>query len=323
MSKLVSVIIPAYNVEKYIEMAIASVQRQTYRQWELLVVDDGSTDATKAKIEKMALSDPRIHLFCEANAGSSHARNTGLANAKGDYVAFLDGDDLWEPTFLEEMLTAKEKAGVAMAYCGYAHLYSFGMKRGFRHQYAEGDVLLASIKGKCPIHIGCTLVDKALYDEHNLRFTDGCLIGQDREFILKLVALTKVVSLPKELMLYRIRKGSAIRAKWQWQKHVHAIYGARRARNFILQRRSGQSDYNEISAAFTQRIASQWSKFLWRMVKKGYHDEALSLMDNPEYSLELAALDKSLLTRKGRVQANIVSGRNLGLWKLLSKIPII
>lgn len=323
MSKLVSVIIPAYNVENYIEEAITSVQNQTYPHWELLVVNDGSTDATKEKAAKMALSDSRLHLLNQANGGSAHARNTGLANAKGDYVAFLDGDDLWKPTFLEELLKAKENAGVAMAYCGYAHLYSCGIKRGFRHRYADGDVLLASIKGQCPIHIGCTLVDKALYDDHNLRFSDGCLIGQDREFILNLVSITKVVSLPKELMLYRIRRGSAIRSKWQWQKHIHAIYGARRARTAILHRRAGQSSYNIISTAFAQRIASQWYKLLWRMIKKGYHADALSLMDNSEYSAELSALDKSLLSRKERLKAGIVLGSDLSLWKLLSKIHII
>lgn len=64
-------------------------------------------------------------------------------------------------------------------------------------------------------------------------------------------------------------------------------------------------------------------EILWRMVKKGFHADALSLMDNPEFSLELATLDKSLLKRKERIQANIVTGRNLVLWKLLSKIPII
>ena len=323
MTKLVSVIIPAYNVEKYIEAAISSVQKQTYAHWELLIVDDGSTDTTKNKILEISMSDARIHLFSQTNSGSSNARNKGLEHASGNYIAFLDGDDIWEATFLEELLAAKENAGLAMAYCGYAHLYGLGIKRGFRHKYASGDVLLASIKGQCPIHIGCTLVDKKLYDTNNLRFTDGCLIGQDREFILKLIALTKVVALPKELMLYRIRRGSAIRSQWQWQKHIHAIYGARRARTVILQQHSGKSDYNEISVAFTQRIASQWSKFLWRMLKKGYHEEALHLMDNPEYNLELQALDKTLLTKKEQLQANIVLSRNLGIWKLLSKIPII
>ena len=323
MSKLVSIIIPAYNVEKYIAETINSVQKQTYPYWELLLINDGSTDYTEAKITQAAMSDSRVRLINQVNGGSSRARNTGLAQASGDYIAFLDGDDLWKATFLEEMLAAKEKSAAAIVYCGYAHLYRCGLQRGFRHSYLSGDVLLASIKGKCPIHIGCTLVDKNLYDKHDLRFTDGCLIGQDREFILKLVSIAPVASLPKELMLYRIRPGSAIRAKWQWQKHIHAIYGAQRARTAILQRLAGQDSYEEVAAAFAQRLASQWYKFLWRMIKKGYHAEALALMTDPECSAELNALDKNLLANKERFKANIVLGKNLRFWRLLSKIPVI
>ena len=323
MSKLVSIIIPAYNVEKYIEETIASVQKQTYPHWELLVVNDGSTDATEEKIKKMVLTDSRIHLFNQANGGSSRARNTGLENAKGDYIAFLDGDDLWSPTFLEEMLAAKENAGLAMVYCGYTHLYSHGLKRGFGHSYANGDILLKAIKGQCQIHIGCTLVDKAIYDIHNLRFTDGCLIGQDTELILKLISITKVVSLPKELMLYRIRKGSAIRSKWQWQKHMHAILGARRARSAILEWHLGQPDHEEIATAFDQRIAFRWFKFVWRMIKKGCYDDALELLNNPLYSEEMNLLNFKDIKHINAIKFKIVASRNLQLWKIVNKLGFL
>ena len=323
MSKLVSVIIPAYNVGNYIEETIISVQNQTYPHWELLVVNDGSTDATEEKIEKMVLTDSRIHLFNQANGGSSRARNTGLENAKGDYIAFLDGDDMWKPTFLEELLAAKENAGLAMAYCGYTHLYSHGLQRGFGHSYANGDILLAAIKDQCQIHIGCTLVDKAIYDIHNLRFTDGCLIGQDTELILKLISITKVVSLPKELMLYRIRKGSAIRSKWQWQKHIHAILGARRARSAILERHLGKPDREEISAAFEQRIAFRWLKFVWRMIKNGCYNDSIELLNNPIYSEEMKLLDYNKISLINALKFKIVNTRNIRLWKKINTLGFL
>ena len=323
MSKLVSVIIPAYNVEEYITEAIKSVQKQTYPHWELLVINDGSTDSTEAKISQAAMSDSRVRLINQANGGSSRARNTGLDNARGAYIAFLDGDDLWKSTFLDEMLATKENAGLAMAYCGYTHLYNHGLQRGFGHPYANGDVLLAAIKGQCHIHIGCTLVDKAIYDIHNLRFTDGCLIGQDTELILKLISITKVVSLPKELMLYRIRRGSAIRSKWQWQKHIHSIYGAQRARTAILQMLAGQDGYEEIAAAFAQRLASQWYKFLWRMIKNGFCSEALALLDNPLYAAEMSLLNYKEVSRINTLKFKVVASRNLKLWQKISKFGFL
>src|SRR5882757_4082321 len=94
---LVSVIMPAYNAEKYIAEAINSVKQQTYTAWELIVIDDGSTDNTAAIIKKYAGTDNRIMYTYQANGGQGKARNNGLKKATGEYVAFLDADDLWIP----------------------------------------------------------------------------------------------------------------------------------------------------------------------------------------------------------------------------------
>jgi glycosyltransferase involved in cell wall biosynthesis len=95
---LVSVILPTYNRKETIQAAIASVQRQTFSDWELIVVDDGSTDDTAALIEG---SDPRLVLIRQKNRGVNAARNAGLRRARGEYIAFLDSDDEWLPHHLE------------------------------------------------------------------------------------------------------------------------------------------------------------------------------------------------------------------------------
>jgi teichuronic acid biosynthesis glycosyltransferase TuaG len=94
-SALVSVIMPAYNVQNYIAASIDSVVAQTYSNWELLVVDDGSTDDTAHVVKQHP--DERIRYFYQPNAGPGSARNTAIANAGGEYIAFLDADDLWLP----------------------------------------------------------------------------------------------------------------------------------------------------------------------------------------------------------------------------------
>lgn len=96
---LVSVIIPAFNAERFIAETIRSVIAQTYAQWELLIIDDGSTDKTREIITSY-LSDPRIKYIFQANAGVSAARNKGIEMANGYYLAFLDADDLWAPNNL-------------------------------------------------------------------------------------------------------------------------------------------------------------------------------------------------------------------------------
>jgi teichuronic acid biosynthesis glycosyltransferase TuaG len=99
---LVSVIMPAYNAAAYIEEAIQSVLNQTYQNWELLIVNDGSKDDTEAKIK--AFEDTRIHYFKQENQGVSAARNLALKNMKGDFFCFLDADDAYPPKSIEARL---------------------------------------------------------------------------------------------------------------------------------------------------------------------------------------------------------------------------
>src|SRR5205809_2964960 len=94
---LVSVIMPAYNAEKYIAEAIESVIRQEYTNWELIVVDDGSTDNTAAIIKDYAAKDNRVRYIQQPHQHQARARNNGLSHSSGELIAFLDADDLWMP----------------------------------------------------------------------------------------------------------------------------------------------------------------------------------------------------------------------------------
>ena len=118
---LVSVIMPAYNAERYIEEAIDSVIAQTVSDWELLILDDGSTDKTREVAREYARKDARVQLLeNEKNMGVARTRNRGLDLCRGDYVAFLDSDDYWKPVMLEKMIKRAEETGADIIYCSYA-----------------------------------------------------------------------------------------------------------------------------------------------------------------------------------------------------------
>lgn len=118
---LVSVIIPAYNAANTIGETIASVQAQTLRDWEMIVIDDGSTDETVIVVE--AIGDPRIHIYRYPNAGQGESRNRGACHATGEFFAFLDADDLWLPDKLERMVKAiGEHPQAAVAYSWIDHI---------------------------------------------------------------------------------------------------------------------------------------------------------------------------------------------------------
>lgn len=102
---LISVIVPVYNIVEYLQRCVDSIRRQTWRNLEIILVDDGSTDNSGALAEKMALEDKRIRVFHKENGGSSSARNLGISHAKGDYIGFVDSDDYIEPQMYERLLS--------------------------------------------------------------------------------------------------------------------------------------------------------------------------------------------------------------------------
>lgn len=127
---LISIVIPVYNAEKFIEETVSSVLEQTYTEWELLLVNDGSTDDSGAIIDKLAEDDLRIRVIHLENGGAAKARNTGTKHARGRYLAFLDADDLWEKEKLEKQLEFLKKEDVAFTFTGYEFADQCGVGTG-------------------------------------------------------------------------------------------------------------------------------------------------------------------------------------------------
>ena len=124
---LVSIIMPTYKCGRFIEESIKSVQSQSYRDWELIVVDDCSRDGTIGVVQDIQKEDHRIHVFSNArNSGAAVSRNVALREAKGRWIAFLDSDDLWEPTKLEKQIKFMQSTGATFSCGGYACMNESG-----------------------------------------------------------------------------------------------------------------------------------------------------------------------------------------------------
>jgi teichuronic acid biosynthesis glycosyltransferase TuaG len=148
----ISVIIPAYNSAKYIAEAIESVLNQTYPVLEVIVVDDGSTDDTAEIVKKIASRPmtyelrPKIRYFYQDNRGPAAARNRGIREARGNYIAFLDSDDLWLPDKIEKQIVLFDRSDYAMVYCDMSHVVngktaykSYLKGRGYKY-FGRGDI---------------------------------------------------------------------------------------------------------------------------------------------------------------------------------------
>lgn len=120
MLELISIVMPAYNAAQYIEQSIESVLKQSYTNWELIIVDDCSIDDTYKIVEKLCLNEERIKLFrMNENSGVAMARNFAISMSRGKYIAFLDSDDLWLPDKLEKQLNLMQEKKAVISYTAY------------------------------------------------------------------------------------------------------------------------------------------------------------------------------------------------------------
>ncbi|MDC0835920.1 Beta-13-glucosyltransferase [Geitlerinema sp. FC II] len=205
---LISVVIPVYNGEATIRATIASVLDQSFRDFELIVIDDGSTDNTVEIVK--AIADPRISVFSYANAGQAESRNRGAKLASGEFLSFIDADDLWTPDKLDAQLQAlKDRPDAAVAYSWTAHVDEGD--RFFRHGPRlsfEGNVYEKLIINDFVGSGSNVLVRKSAFFDVG-GFETSFPPAEDWELWVRLAAKYRFVVVPKAQILYRTLTRSA------------------------------------------------------------------------------------------------------------------
>ncbi len=209
---MVSIIVPAYNSSKVISETIESVLNQTYKDFELLIVDDGSKDNTREVIANY--TDPRIRAFHDENHGVCHARNHGLIEAKGEYVTFTDNDDILEPTYLEKLVKAIE--GVDYSRCNYSKmengkLYPDPILSKLPEKTTGLEILRKTLTSSENLqgYIWSALFRKSIIDKYNLRLNEKLAFGEDILFTCQYLQHTDKASIVHETLYdYRINAGS-------------------------------------------------------------------------------------------------------------------
>lgn len=226
MHPLVSIIMPCYNAAAHLPQSVGSVLAQTFAEWELIAIDDGSSDGTLAWLQ--AQTDSRIRVFPQQNGGVSAARNAGLAHARGDCVAFLDADDTWVPDFLEKMQAAlRPRPDAVLAYCGWQNL---GLLGGRGEPFvppdyenaAKAETLFAGCRW--PIHAALVRREAVLAAGG---FDTRLKNAEDYALWLQLATSAPIVLVPEVLAFYHFHDGgqaSANKTRAAFH-HLHAQRG--------------------------------------------------------------------------------------------------
>ena len=218
---LVSIITSLYNSEAYIAQTIESVLAQTYTDWEMIITDDGSVDNSTSIVESYSAKDQRIRLLrLNANGGPGIARNNSISNANGQYIAFLDSDDLWYPDKLKTQRELMNRTGCGVVYSSY-------------HTCDENNKINGSVICRSRIPYWRIICDNAIgfltmmYDRKvtGLELLPEIRKRQDWGLNIKLIKKCRIAYGVKEpLACYRIRTGSVSREKFPLIKYNVAIY---------------------------------------------------------------------------------------------------
>lgn len=212
MESLVSVIIPVYNCADYIEQTVNSAINQTYKNIEVVLIDDGSKDNIEDKVNNLKEKyGDKIVYIRQDNSGVAIARNRGISEAKGQYIAFLDSDDLWLENKIEKQLKRISDTGYEACYCGYTEWYDVsGKMKNVKWNFVEGDCLEEFLKWNVWAQTGTWIIKKNILVNRNIEFTPNCSWAEDAEFFLKVISMTKVCCVKEYLTLYRIRENQSL-----------------------------------------------------------------------------------------------------------------
>lgn len=202
---VISVVMACHNAARYVAEAVESVCGQSFSALELIVVDDGSSDASAAIVAEMAAADPRVRLVRQRNQGPYRARNRGVQEARGGYVAFLDADDWWAPEALARLHEALEaNPEAAIAYCGWQNVGLPG-GRGEPYvppDYEAGDKVAAFLRAAAPWPIHAALTRREVFDRHG-GFDLQWATCMDYDLWLRVGTAHPIVRVPEVLAYYR------------------------------------------------------------------------------------------------------------------------
>ncbi|MEL6810838.1 MAG: glycosyltransferase family 2 protein [Bacteroidota bacterium] len=220
---LVSIITPLFNAQSFIAQTLESIQNQTYSNWELIIVDDASGDDSVAIVLKAAQDDSRIRLVQhDENKGAAHCRNRATELARGDYIAFLDSDDLWHPEKLEKQITFMQKNHCEVSYTSYLHIDEQGnslQKRiialpSLSYQKQHRNNYIGNLTG--------------MYNAAILGKIEAPGIRKRQDWAVWLEAIKKsgkpALGIQEDLAYYRVRKGSISSNKIDLVKYNFKFY---------------------------------------------------------------------------------------------------
>lgn len=277
MSSLVSIIIPAYNASPYIEQTVRSALNQTYRDIEIIVMNDGSKDNTGEIVERLQKEDARIRYQYKPNSGVSDTRNKGIALANGGYLAFLDADDVWKPDNLEKKIRAMQQSGKRWAFSDLEMIDENNKpldlpKRNFRPYNIVDNLLLWEgdvVPGPCS---NIVITRELMGDD--VRFDTRLSSPADRDICLQLAVKAEPIYVGEKLWLYRQHSQSMTSVNYKVIDEMIRLYQKADEKKWFSSRRlrrKALSNVNLILAGISYHFPQQRKRMMGFLIKSFWY----------------------------------------------------
>lgn len=339
MDSLISIIVPVYNTENYLEKCLYSLVNQTYKNIEIIIIDDGSPDNSMNIIQKFVLADNRVKVISQKNQGLSGARNTGMNNANGDYIMFIDSDDWIEIDTCEKAINASEKYNADVVFWSYIKEFSNSQKDNYLFDKTEiiwSEKNINQLSRRMVGLVGDELANPQSIDNlvtawgklykksviGDVRFTDTKIIGtEDALFNIEVfLGINSAVYIPDLLSHYRKDNESSLTHNYKkklvsrWREMYSRI-------KFLLDRNDMSREYYD---ALKNRICfgliglginlAEDKKMSFKEKKK----EIYNILSMKHYQIALKDLDFSYLPIQWKVFFKLAKNNNalLLLWLL-------
>lgn len=311
----VSILSPCYNVEKYISQCLDSIIQQTYKNLQIILVDDGSTDNTLAILNQYASLDSRIEVHHQENKGVATARNELLSKVKGDYVLFVDSDDWIELDMVEFLITKVTEENAEMAVCGNVVNNGIPKKNYKEETWGKEKVIEEFLRHTNFNGSLCNKLFNVKLLKNNPTFNPEISYGEDALFTWQIIQdVEKIIVTDKQLYHYRMNEGSLSHAKWSPNKMGtgHIVWE-------LLEKETKEKYPQFTDIASTSFVVSDMWQLYFAGLSNYPKDEYIDMYQkHVKNNLDLIRKTDTI-TKNKKVFAEVIS-RNYKLGSLLVKL---
>ena len=300
MSKLISFIVPVYNVEKYLRECVDSIFNQLTDACEIILVDDGSSDSSGAICDGYADKDSRVKVVHQKNGGLAAARNTGLDCAQGEYIAFVDSDDYLDARCIANILNWISLGGADICFMramkvfpdGKQQLLDDEMNAAMLKRSKESVLKYLSERSKYPGSPCTKIFKRSLVEKNNLRFPDDRRVSEDLGFVLQCILKAESYdSLPIDYYYYRQAREGSITNIVTYKSFLGLKSFVEESADYLTKNKTPKGDIERYAMSF---VAYEFSIMIWQYSRIGddYKDVAIRILNEYSWVLSYGASKK-------------------------------